>query len=71
MSRRCPCGARHDDDAFRALPIVDVLDEAALGALVLRWPTGTIVDVRACDACGRPIARLSPPAEDRFGVRFA
>ena len=60
-SRACPCGAHHDGDAFRALPFVSRLDESALASIVVRWPAGAVVEVRACDGCGRAIARLQKP----------
>jgi hypothetical protein len=65
VSGRCPCGAKHDEAAFRTLQSVRVIDGEALRAIVSRWPEGTIVDVRRCNACGRALARL---VRSSFGV---
>lgn len=58
MNARCRCGARHGADAFARLPPVRRLDADELRDIVVRWPAGLVVDVRACDACGAEIARL-------------
>lgn len=55
---RCKCGARYDDEAFAALVTVDVVEGAALAAIVVHWPEGVVVDVRACRSCGSALSRL-------------
>lgn len=55
---RCRCGASYDARAFVGLPSRHVLDEAELAPIVVRWPAGVVVDVRACTTCGHGLARL-------------
>lgn len=47
--------------AWRALPATARLTARDLGGYVVDWPAGTVVEVRPCDGCGRPIARRVPP----------
>jgi hypothetical protein len=56
---RCKCGACYDAPAFAALAVVETLGAAQLSSIVVSWPPSTVVDVRACSACGGAIARLS------------
>lgn len=58
---RCRCGATYRADTFERLALVETLDASALGGIVLRWPSGQVVSVRACSACGAGLARLSRP----------
>ncbi len=55
----CRCGARYARAAFSKLAPVTVLGTAEIAPLVVRWPDGVVVDVRACAGCAAPIARLS------------
>ncbi|AKV03005.1 hypothetical protein AKJ09_09668 [Labilithrix luteola] len=59
------CGTRYDGHAFGSLAPVERLDRDALAAIVVRWPEGTTVEVRACAKCARPIARLTRQAGGR------
>lgn len=56
---RCRCGASHSVETFERLPLVETLDARALGGIVLRWPSGQEIRVRACSACGAGLARLA------------
>lgn len=55
----CRCGARYEGRAFERLDVVRVLEVDEIAPLVVRWPHGVAVDVRACASCATPIARLS------------
>lgn len=55
---RCRCGATHGHAAFNRLPRVHTLGPEELRGIVVRWPEGRVVEVRACDACGSAISRL-------------
>ena len=55
----CRCGARYAAGAFAELPAVRILAPADLAPLVVRWPVGVVVHVRACARCANPIARLA------------
>jgi hypothetical protein len=55
----CRCGASYDAFAFGQLDVVRVLGAEEIAPLVVRWPHGVAVDVRACASCTAPIARLS------------
>ena len=46
---------------WRALPVVRTMSRVEVGAYVVRWPAECHVEVRACRACGRTIARTSRP----------
>ena len=65
QSTRCRCGrcgAAYEAPAFEDLaPVHTYLDEE-LSAQFVRWPEGTVVDVRACARCQTPIARLTRKA---------
>ena len=52
------CGHTHSASAWRALPTLQTLTPDDVNAYVVAWPQGSAVDVRACSACGRRIARL-------------
>jgi hypothetical protein len=52
------CGHVHSAASWRALPTLQTLTPADVNAYVVAWPEGCAVDVRACGACGRRIARL-------------
>jgi hypothetical protein len=39
------------------MPPQHALTRADLAGVVTEWPAGLTVEVRACTACGRPIAR--------------
>lgn len=58
----CRCGAHYETGAFERLAVVRVLDVEEIAPLVVRWPDGVVVDVRACSACSAPLARLSRSA---------
>ena len=55
----CRCGARYEARAFERLDVVRVLEVDEIAPLVVRWPHGVSVDVRACASCATAIARLS------------
>ncbi len=55
---RCKCGLRYDAEAFSSLAAVDVVEGEALAAIVVHWPAGVVVEVRACRSCGRALSRL-------------
>lgn len=55
----CRCGARYEACTFERLDVVRVLEVDEIAPLVVRWPPGVSVDVRACASCATPIARLS------------
>lgn len=70
----CRCGARYEPGAFERLDVVRVLDVDELAPIVVRWPNGVTVDVRACAACKTPLARLvqrqrQRPSAAGFGLR--
>ena len=56
------CGARYEHAAFLALALVERLDGEAIAGHVVHWPDGTKIDVRACERCQTPIARLAHAA---------
>jgi hypothetical protein len=56
---RCRCGGR--------LAPVRSLDPEELRGIVVRWPAGVVVDVRACDACGTERACLRRCADRAAG----
>ena len=51
------CGHACAAAAWRAMPAQHALTRADLAGVVTEWPAGLTVEVRACAACGRPIAR--------------
>jgi hypothetical protein len=56
---RCgSCGHTHSAAAWRARPMLHVLGASDVRAHVVGWTDGAI-EVRACAACGRSIARLA------------
>ena len=54
------CGHACAVTAWRAMPAQHALTRADLAGVVTEWPAGLTVEVRACAACGRPIARAVP-----------
>jgi hypothetical protein len=52
------CGHACAVAAWRAMPPQHALGRADLAGVVTEWPAGVTVEVRACAACGRPIARV-------------
>ena len=54
---------RYEHAAFLALALVERLDGEAIAEHVVHWPDGTKIDVRACERCQTPIARLSRQVE--------
>lgn len=53
------CGASYERAAFMDLAPVRTLESTDLaGHVVVSWPAGVTVDVRACARCSTPIARL-------------
>ena len=53
------CGTRYEHAAFLALALVERLEGEAIAEHVVHWPDGAKIDVRACERCQTPIARLS------------
>jgi hypothetical protein len=51
------CSEGHSAAAWRDLPRICTLGQAELVPFVIGWPEGRVVEVRACSACGRAIAR--------------
>gem|GEM_PF-4242592 len=64
----CRCGAHYAESAFAELAPVQVLRQQELAGIVVRWPDGMIVDVRACAACASPIARLASKPSAQHGA---
>ena len=44
-------------EAWRALPPAVLLTAGDIQGYVVGWPAGSVVEVRSCEGCGRPIAR--------------
>jgi hypothetical protein len=44
-------------EAWRASPPAVRLTAGDIGGYVVGWPAGSVVEVRPCEGCGRPIAR--------------
>ena len=65
----CRCGASYAAAAFEKLAAVRILAPADLAPLVVRWPVGVVVHVRACARCANPIARLAR-VDDPADVAF-
>lgn len=65
------CKTTYSPSAFADLAQVKTLDHQELTPIVSEWPSGVIVEVRACRACSTPIACLAAPtrarAEDAVG----
>jgi phage FluMu protein Com len=60
---RCTgCGKAYSHAAWRDLPTLRTLTPRELRAHVVTWPSTCHVEVRACDACGRSLARTSRAA---------
>lgn len=57
------CGRGYTESSWTALPAVVVLGPTDLEKLVVSWPGGRVVQVRACARCGHRMARLGdvPP----------
>ena len=53
------CGRGFDDDAWRALDVVERIDGPRLEAIVTAWPEERAVEVRRCTSCGTAIARTA------------
>jgi hypothetical protein len=53
------CGHAHSLSTWHALPKVRTLTGADVHPYVSAWPSGILVEVRPCGACGRSIARTS------------
>jgi hypothetical protein len=51
---RTGCKADH---RFDALGVVRVIEGAQLRGVVTAWPSGVVVEVRRCAACGVTVAR--------------
>jgi hypothetical protein len=51
---RAACNADH---RFDALAVVRVIEGAHLRGVVTVWPSGMVVEVRRCAACGITVAR--------------
>jgi hypothetical protein len=51
------CGASYSPDRWSELPRVDTLTGSELRQYLLRWPNGSVVEVRSCSVCDKPMAR--------------
>jgi len=65
----CRCGAVHSASSFQRLARVRVIGPGELAGVVVRWPDGIVVDVRACDRCGASVARLADPSAPSADAR--
>jgi hypothetical protein len=56
-TQRCVCGLSYSPRAWSELERLETLAADALGRHILGWPEGAVIEVRACRACGRRMAR--------------
>ena len=53
------CAAAFGPQDWQALPLLGTLADDAINAHVVRWPPGVRIEIRRCERCARPIARLA------------
>lgn len=58
MTHCASCRRTYDALAWSKLRRVRTLTDHDVNAYVLVWPRDAVVEVRACSACGRDLARL-------------
>jgi hypothetical protein len=51
------CGERYSSDRWSELPSVRTLTGSEVSAYVVAWPADSVVEVRACRVCRKPMAR--------------
>jgi uncharacterized protein with PIN domain len=57
--RRCSeCGSVYSRPDWTALRVHDVLLPEQLRAFITHWPLGASIEVRVCQRCAKPIARI-------------
>jgi hypothetical protein len=50
------CGTTYGDAEWANLEVVQRISPDEVGRLVLHWPAGLLIEVRACACCSKPIA---------------
>jgi hypothetical protein len=51
------CGESYSPDRWSGLPRMHTLTGTDLRQYLLTWPKGSVVEVRSCSVCDKPMAR--------------
>lgn len=57
--RACACGRHYDANGWATLSLFTRLTAGEVSAMVSRWPSHLVIEVRVCEGCDRRISCIA------------